>query len=366
MISPIAEGIAAPARGKARLILCALAAAGLGVAVLLRLCPVIFWPSLDWGDEVYQALEPAHRLVFGTGLVTWEFVAGIRSWILPGAISVVFAAARAIGAGPAVYLPAVAICAALLSLVPVVFTFAWCRREFGVWPAVAAAAVVAVTPEMVYFGARTLAEVVAAHVLIGAVFLLQEGKEEKPFFFEKKNQKTFGPRAYALPQRVRQNAKVFGFFFPKKKDFLSLLAGALLGLACALRPQIAPAALVIFAWPGTQRRWPILCGGAVMLAAAALLDWVTLGAPGASIWRYALVNLHGASASFGVQPWYYFLLAEAAVWGAALPVPVALCLWGARRWALPLVAALAVIALHMAIGHKEHRFIYPALALCAV
>jgi hypothetical protein len=143
-------------------------------------------------------------------------------------------------------------------------------------------------------------------------------------------------------------------------------AGVLLGLALALRPQVLPAAVVLLVWPGIAGRWRVAAGAAAALAAASVLDWVTLGAPSASIWRYVAANLAGASDSFGTQPWYYFLLAEAAVWGVALPVPVVLCVIGARRWAMPLVAALALIGAHMAIGHKEHRFIYPALALCAV
>jgi hypothetical protein len=38
----------------------------------------------------------------------------------------------------------------------------------------------------------------------------------KQFFFEKKNQRTFVALAYALPQRVRQVAKSFCFFFQKE------------------------------------------------------------------------------------------------------------------------------------------------------
>ena len=39
------------------------------VAVGLRLVPIIVEPSLNWGDEIFQTLEPAHRLVYGYGLV---------------------------------------------------------------------------------------------------------------------------------------------------------------------------------------------------------------------------------------------------------------------------------------------------------
>jgi len=34
-------------------------------------------------DEVMQYLEQAHRLVFGAGMVPWEYEHGVRSWVVP-------------------------------------------------------------------------------------------------------------------------------------------------------------------------------------------------------------------------------------------------------------------------------------------
>jgi len=41
-------------------------------------------------------------------------------------------------------------------------------------------------------------------------------EERKQFFFEKKNQKTFDYKAFALPNRVRLIGKSFCFFFQKE------------------------------------------------------------------------------------------------------------------------------------------------------
>ena len=38
-------------------------------------------------DEIMQYLEPAHRLVFGNGVVYWEYHYGARSWLVPGAVA---------------------------------------------------------------------------------------------------------------------------------------------------------------------------------------------------------------------------------------------------------------------------------------
>ena len=36
--------------------------------------------GIYWPDEIHQSLEPAHRLVFGYGLIAWEFSDGARNW----------------------------------------------------------------------------------------------------------------------------------------------------------------------------------------------------------------------------------------------------------------------------------------------
>lgn len=40
-------------------------------------------------DEVFQTLEPAHRLAFGVGVISWEWRDGIRSWVFPACLAVV-------------------------------------------------------------------------------------------------------------------------------------------------------------------------------------------------------------------------------------------------------------------------------------
>jgi hypothetical protein len=45
--------------------------------------------------------------------------------------------------------------------------------------------------------------------------------KEEMFFFEKKNQKTFGRWRVRSPDHLRQSPKVFGFFSSEKQAFLS-------------------------------------------------------------------------------------------------------------------------------------------------
>jgi len=304
------------------------------LAVLLRLVPAVLQPSMNWADEIFQTTEQAHRLVYGTGLEPWEFQLGVRSWLLPGVIAGLMEAARIIGKGPDVYLPVIATAFALLGAAPVVCCFLWCRERLGLLAAVVGGAVVATMPDLVYFGARTLAEVVAGNLLVVALYVLE------PAFF--------------VPSRRRV-----------------AVGGALLGLIFVLRIQLAPAMALLGLYsllPAPRIRFPaLLFGAGAMIAAAALLDAVTLGLPLASVWRYLLYNLgYHVSSSFGVQPWYYYAKAELAVWLGTLPVLLLLVLLGARWLPLAFWTALVVLLVHSAVGHKEYRFIYPALALFGV
>jgi phosphatidylinositol glycan class B len=296
------------------------------LAVGLRLVPILFVPSMNWGDEVFQTVEPAHRLVYGYGLMTWEFQLGMRSWLLPGAIAGLIELARLIGEGPQYYLATIAAVFGLVAAVPVLCAFLWCRRWFGLAAGFAAAAAIAVAPELVYFGARALNEVVAAHLLVIALYLIEPG--------------------YPVGDRRRLFA-----------------AGLMLGLVSLLRLQLAPAAALVILWSGLRDwrgRMPALIGGGGVAAAAigAIVDWATLGYPFASVWRNVFYNIHlGVSSGFSVEPWFYYLLGELGVWLAAAPFVLVLVGIGSRRMPLLLAVALTIVAVHMAVPHKEYRFI---------
>jgi GPI mannosyltransferase 3 len=75
------------------------------VAFAARLPPVFVFPGINHPDEVFQTLEQAHQVVFGTGLVPWEFVYGTRSWVLPGVLAGLMMLASPLGGGPSFYMP---------------------------------------------------------------------------------------------------------------------------------------------------------------------------------------------------------------------------------------------------------------------
>jgi len=304
------------------------------LAIGLRLVPILLVPSMVWPDEVFQTSEQAHRLVYGTGLVPWEFQFGIRSWLLPGVIALVMELSRIVGDGPDYYLPAIAGAFAALAATPAVCAFLWSRQLFGLSGALVAGTAVAVAPELVYFGARTLSEVVAGHLLIAGLYTLDPG--------------------YPVTSRRRLFA-----------------GGALLAVVLVLRVQLAPAVVIAALWANLRSArkcaLPTLAGVTAGFIAAGTLDALTLGYPLASLWRYVLYNAYyGVSSTFGVEPGIYYLQGELEVWASALPFLLLLLTLGARRMPGLMAAAVTIIAVHSMIGHKEYRFIYPATVLLMV
>jgi len=111
----------------------------------------------------------------------------------------------------------------------------------------------------------------------------------------------------------------------------------------------------------------LVAGGLTAVVLAAMLDWLTLGYPLASLWRNLLFNvIDGVSSDFGTEKWNFYLLGELGLWGAAGLLILTAAMLGARRLPFLLAAAVAIVAVHSGIAHKEYRFIYPAVLLIMV
>src|ERR1700683_3620996 len=101
------------------------------VAVLLRLAVAWWSVRITYADELFQYLEQAHRLVYGYGIVPWEFRLAARNWLLPGALAALLEGLRAIGLDtPTAYIPAMRSIFALLSVCLVYASYAIGRNMF--------------------------------------------------------------------------------------------------------------------------------------------------------------------------------------------------------------------------------------------
>ena len=289
-------------------------------------------PFITNPDEIFQALEPGHRLVFGYGMVPWEFDYGARSWALGYLAAIPMALANLLGQGPEFYLPLTWAFFSLGAGVMSLCAGLWGARFYGRRAGVVVALVTASWIENIYFGGRTFSEVVGGHLLIAALFLAEPG--------------------YKVESRNRL-----------------LAAGFAAALASMLRMQLGPVALLLWLWRWRDlRHLRLLSAGALgAVALTGLFDALTWDYPFQPIWQNIQFNLVlDGAALFGVAPWSGYFEEMWLRWGIlAIPFTV-LVLLGARR--LPILAAMILLTLviHAVIPHKEYRFILPAVMMASI
>ncbi len=308
----------------------------IGLGLLLRLLVVLLTERSLHPDEIIQYTEQAHRLTYGYGYVPWEYVYGIRSWLLPGAISLLLSGGRWLGLSePSTYIPLVQIVACLISL-SVIYCLYWLGRMLMSEAVGRIASVLAAGWYELVIRASTLTpEVVGAYLLLAALTCLV----------------------------IRPTAKT------------ALLLGLCGAGAVALRLQYAPAALVVmllgllYVW---QKRWSwremaiASTGFSAVVAFAGWLDHYTLDGYFVSYYNNYLYNkVYGISSLWGNEPVGYYAVMLGLYSGGVFWVTIAHSLWRKRPKPWMLLAILAAVVLpHMLIGHKEYRFIFAAVPIC--
>ncbi len=310
-------------------------AALLGSALALRIGLAVGSPNIFFPDEIFQTLEPAHRLVYGYGVISWEWRLGMRSWVLPTFLAGVMRASawlsvwasKSPGSASAGYLLGTTIALSLISLVAVWFGYAWAKRASGTPAAIIAALACCFYFGFVYFAPKALYEVVAAHVLLPGLYLGVYG------------------------ERLGERKRLF-------------FAGLFCALAACLRMQLLPAivfAMIYFCYPRWRERIPVVAAGASLpVLLFGITDWITWSYPWQSFVLYYKENVvsgPGKELTI-VQPWYWYALVLLVLLGPA----VLLLFHGARRSPFLAIFCAIIVVSHSVIPHKEIRFIYPILA----
>lgn len=293
----------------------------LGMAAAARIIAWWIAPGTLHPDEIYQYFEPAHRLLTGEGIVTWEWREGMRGWLLPLLIAAPMALGRVLGGSLDLLLPHLAMIALSMSIVHT----AW-RLGARQSPAAALVAAVAAASwyNFIYFAPRTLSEPIATALIFPAALWLADREA--------------GPRRLAA-------------------------AGALLALAIIARPHYAPAAavlaLVALGRRLPQAMLPVAAGGIAALALGALADWSQGQPPFAWVLHNIRLNVvEDRASSYGTMPPAFYVSHWLEVWGWWTPIIVVGFVLGWR--ASPALAAAAIVnlAVHCLIGHKEPRFVF--------
>jgi hypothetical protein len=304
------------------------------LALILRVGVALRFPNIFWPDEIFQTLEPAHRLAFGNGIVTWEFRDGIRSWVLPVILAGIMRLTACLGEGSTGYLMGINIFLSLLSLSNILVAYLWGKKVGGTITALTCAGICAIWFEFIYFSPKAFTEVIATHFLLPGIYL-----------------------------GLHKNS-----FQLRKRLFLS---GCLLGISLALRIHLLPCiafVLIYICRKDWQQKWlPMIAGIFAPILVFGTVDAFTWSYPFQSFWLNIWVNLvEGKSKLYGVSPWYEYFIFLLKSWSwLFLPIMI-LVLIGSRR--LPILAwsALIIILSHSFLAHKEYRFIYPALSMLMI
>ncbi len=289
-------------------------------------------------DEIYQAVEPAHRLVYGFGLHAWEWDIGARNWTLPGVLAAVLAIARQVGwDSPATYVPAVRVFTACLYSLGAAGAYLLARQHRASrWAAFGAVALFVCNPAAIYLGYRPFSEILSTpFVVFGLAFSLRADVD-----------RARGRRAM-------------------------ILGMSLLGIAVLLRLQNALfAGIVVGTWRLTGQKQRYQLAMRVLVAWAlvyGLVDWVTWGLPFKSAGAYLRFNLllDGATSYYGADSLVFYprVFWQSMGPGGALLLVLPWLAW--RRARLLLGCAMGFFVAHWFFPHKELRFVMGGLPLLA-
>lgn len=306
------------------------ALAWLLVLALAMRIPIALFTVYHHADEVWQYLEPAYGLITGDWIRTWDIRLGIRSWLIPLVMAGPVWLGHTLDPAGELHLVLPRLCMAFASLGTV-----WAGWSLGARisrsHAITAAFVAAIWVDFAYFASRTSSDTFSVLAILPGLALLVRFRDHG----------------------VRRDA---------------LFGGFLLGLGFITRFPLGPALAIPFLWAGgTQfrRAWPPLLLGAIGGVLCDALANLAMGeTPLLWIYNNIFANVVAdRSHDYGVEApeWYLQVLVWQWQWIAVLLVPSALL--GLKRYPMLGGTALAVIAIHSAIGHKEYRFILLAVLL---
>ncbi len=353
------------------LILAILAVLGMALRVWFALSDDgIYWP-----DEIYQSLEPAHRLAFGYGLMPWGFLEGARQWTFPALIAVVFKLASAVGLGsPRLYLGAVRIlfCAVGIGTAWAVYRLALASGAERL-AAAYGSALFSLMGLAIYFAPRAMSETASALPAVAGLALClrcqafpepsreARGDPSTPLRYAR-GERT--PLRFASPDRrwkIWLGASLLGF-------------SVLIRLHCALFYLGVPIVLLIRgalldrAQDRRRSALEVLAVLALWAAVLGLVDKLTWGSWFHSAIAYLRFNLvQGRAEGFGTAPLAYYTTALLSSLG-----PLWILIAGLALLALTAAPGLWFIALlffvpHWLSPHKELRFLMPLVpVLCAL
>ncbi len=303
------------------------------ISAVVRLIIALSTDQINHADEIFQYVEQAHRLAFDYGYEPWEYRYGIRSFIIPGLLSVPLRFFDFLNIdSPQFYVPFFKLLFSLFSLSLVWSVYKIGRELFsekaGRWAAIFSC----FWYEFLVTASKPTPEILAMYLMVTAVALILS----KPFKFQ-----------------------------------ISLIS-ILLFWTVLLRLQYAPPVgvlwlITLFKYDSKAVWRDTILWGTLSIGIAGAVDIFTLGTFGESYYKNYLYNkVYNIASLFGVTPFYYYMatlfVASLGLWGVVGLTSLKYC----KRYWLPLVIIVAVVIPHSMIPHKEYRFVIAAVPFLVI
>lgn len=294
----------------------------LALALACRIAMAIWGDVPLHPDEIFQYYEQAHRLVYGYGFVPWEYVYGVRSWLIPLAIAAIM---------PLTDILAPAGQVAPTFVVRIVFSVISLILPWGMY--------------------RLTQKIASERAAIWALFL---GCFWHHFLF-------LGPKpvpdALAVYGLIWLCVWVFDAATPRRVLAFGIVSGLVIGLRYQLVPVVGILNLCAL-WMLGRAYLPAFLGNLLVLVILGLIDLVFWGGFLSSfVDNFRLNLIHDVASDFGRQGILFYsgwLAIETG--GLVLPGMIGVAMiW---RRTLPVICALFVgFALLHIPAHKEFRFV---------
>ncbi|KAL4706419.1 hypothetical protein ACJJTC_010902 [Scirpophaga incertulas] len=307
--------------------------------LFVRLLSVFVVQTWYVPDEYWQTLEVAHKQVFGYGALTWEWQKGIRSYLYPGVVAILYSFLKITGLD---YSDAIVLAPRILQAA----ISAYADYSFYKWTGGRKWALFLVLTAWFWFytGSRTLLQTIETAIITVALskFPFKEGRYS---YYEKES------KLWIIL------AVICVFLRPT-----SALLWIVLGIYNLMTTNEGKLRLLV----RTYVPIGVITGGSIVA-----LDSYFHGSLIVTPWEFFRFNiLHDIASFYGQHPWHWYLLQGIpAVLGINL-VPVLLAIIGVLRRPkenkvrmLFLVAITIHIAMYSLIPHKEFRFVLPLLPL---
>ena len=295
---------------------------------VLRFLLSYFTPYIIAPDQIYQTLEPAHRLVYGHGFIAWEWVSGIRSWLYPGFLALIMKLCSYISSSSRFYMAVISSVMILFSLIPIYVTYKLIELKLGRKLAIIGSLIPAFFYILTYYSFATLNGVIPAYLFIYAIYLIIFHRDSK----------------------LSKSSLIF----------IGILFGFIVTLRFHLLPEVC-IAILYCCWKDFKYSFKnILLGFLIIfIPLCGILDWLTLGYPFQSIIKNIDLNIfHGVANSYGKDPIYSYLLCLIRSYNLFL-VPICFLAYkGFRKYPLIMLVGIINFISFSFISHKEFRFIF--------